>query len=64
MNKFEQVSSLGHQMSLPVGWGTVHEGLYSEAQCILGNSHVARMTDKTVPSHNFVGGWKKEKATL
>ena len=32
MNKFEQVSSLGHQMSVAGGWGQKYswEGLYSE----------------------------------
>ena len=35
VNKFEQVSSLGHQISLAVGraWGS----LYDKVQCIIGN---------------------------
>ena len=43
MNKFEQVSSDGHQISLAGGsrfdvqWGMV---LYSEVQCIMGNGHM------------------------
>ena len=60
VNKFEQVSSLGHQMSLasyPVwygGWGPVQEDPPTPI--------VNRITDtqiwlKTLPSRNFVGGW-------
>ena len=38
MNKFEQVSSDGHQMSRGgVGWD---RGLHSEVQCIMGNGHM------------------------
>ena len=53
MNKFEQVSSDGHQMSLTAGqsqgWGPmsyVQEGRdraggqYSEVQCIMGTGHI------------------------
>ena len=66
MNKFEQVSSDGHQMSLE-GQGYPHvsclEGgshvkrgtLYSEVLYITGNARQTRM--KTLPSCNFVGGW-------
>ena len=36
VNKFEQVSSLGYQMSLPgETWG-----LYSKVQYIMGNGHM------------------------
>ena len=45
VNKFEQVSSDGHKMSLagrPHVWkGGVESGiLYSEVQCIMGNGHL------------------------
>ena len=54
VNKFEQVSSLGHQMSLPVAESLYSEvpreeereartqgiPLYSEVQCIMGNGHI------------------------
>ena len=70
VNKFEQVSSLIHQMSLAGG------SLYSEVHCLEGRQCTMRSnaswvivtwhpsplwTDrydwkKTLPSHNFVGG--------
>ena len=50
---------------------TSRRSLYSEVQCIMGNDHmrpqlVDRMIDrqiglKTLPSHNYVGGWKKKQ---
>ena len=53
MRKFEQISSLDHQMSLAGGlgpgsctgwgqsWGPYREvGLYSEVKCIMGNGHM------------------------
>ena len=53
MNKFEQVSSDGHQMSLTAGqgqglgpmsyvqWDRVRAGgQYSEVQCIMGTGHI------------------------
>ena len=49
MNKFEQASSNGHQMSLAGAGGTMSErggawagagGLYSEVPCIMGNGHI------------------------
>ena len=53
MNRFEQVSSDGHQMSLAEGgshvwkWGGPGWGgdLYSEVQCIMGNDHIAPRTE-------------------
>ena len=39
MNKFEQVSSDGHQMSL-AGGAWLGGGLYSEVKCIMGNGHM------------------------
>ena len=54
MNKFEQVSNG------VVGPKSDVRGLYSEAQCIMGNCHIGtpgrRHTPvKTLPSINFVG---------
>ena len=49
VNKFEQVSSDSHQMSLAGSWGGPWPGegaLYSEVQCIMGNSPMARQTDR------------------
>ena len=48
MNKFERLSSNGHQMSLaeagdgPMsgGAGAGQGDLYSEVQCIMGNGHI------------------------
>ena len=46
VNKFEQVSSLGHMMSVARGVGLERRGadgwgfLYSEVQCIMGNGHM------------------------
>ena len=58
VNKFEQVSSDGHQMSLAGGGA-----LYIEVHCTMGNHHmgphppVNRQTRlKILPSRNFVGG--------
>ena len=58
VNKFEQVSSGGHQISLVGGGGLVLEGslyseagaLYSQVQCFMGNGHMGhpqnRLTDR------------------
>ena len=51
VNKFEQVSSGGHQISLVGGGGLVLEGsLYSEVQCFMGNGHMGhpqnRLSDR------------------
>ena len=41
VNRFEQLSSLGYQMSLAGSWGPVQMGgLYSEVQFIMGNCHI------------------------
>ena len=71
VNKFEQVSSDGYQMSPTEGAMGVPEvpctgqgrgrDLYSEFQCIMGNPPVDRLTDgqtcmKPLPSHNFTDG--------
>ena len=40
VNQLEQVSSLGHQMSLAGVRLLYRGGLYSEVQCILGNGHM------------------------
>ena len=43
VNKFEQVSSEGHQISLAGPLSDVRAGgggLYSEVQCIMGNGHM------------------------
>ena len=49
VNKSEEVSSLGHQMSLR-GGALYGGGLYSEVECIMGNGHMGppmnRQTDK------------------
>ena len=63
VNKFEQVFSLDHQISLPGGVPMSYVqrwvGLYSEVQCTMANGHmVARMnrqSDMTLPSRNIVG---------
>ena len=68
MNKFEQVSSDGHQMSLAVGLGPggprgageAGAGrLNSEVQCIMGNGYMGTpspMNRHTDTSEHFVGG--------
>ena len=53
VNKFEQISSCGHQISLAGGkWvtefscrgvGPAGRGLYSEVQCIMGNGNIGHM---------------------
>ena len=63
VNKFEQLSSLGHQMSLQEGaTGSLYGGrgsLYGEVQWIMGNGHMGppfeqtNMTE-TLPSCNFI----------
>ena len=56
MNKVEQVSNDGHQMSLASG---VHEvpswggGLYSEFQCIMGNGHMGTPRVQTDMTENI-----------
>ena len=51
MNKFEQVFSDGHQMSLAKG------SLCSEVQCIMGNGHMGSPfpVDRQTDRHTFVG---------
>ena len=40
VNKFEQVSNLGHQMTLVEGMGPCTEGVvYSEVQCVMDNGN-------------------------
>ena len=63
VNKFEQVSSNGHQMSVARGGRDPSSkvpcggGLYSEVQCIMSNCHMDKQKRlKTLPSCNFVGG--------
>ena len=44
VNRFEQASSLGHQMSLVMeGWGQ-RGSLYSEVKCSIGNGHMGSPT--------------------
>ena len=72
MNMFEQVSRLGHQMSIPGaglggmgglgsdgGWGLWGWGfLYGEIQFIMGNSHMGPTVNRqTLSSLNFIGRW-------
>ena len=66
VNKFEQVSSDGHQVSLArgvldlmsrgeEGWGLGRgTGLYSEVQCIMGNDHRGSplWTDRMTGTHD------------
>ena len=67
MNMFEQVSSLGHQMSRAGGQGPVQKrALYGEVQCIMGNGHMGpappsrtkhnewKTPVETLPSRNFI----------
>ena len=60
MNKFEQVSSDRHQMSLAVGLGpggprgTGEAGagrLYSEVQCIMGNGYMGTLPSVDRQTH-------------
>ena len=63
VNKFEQVSSDDHQISLAGRVGLGLEGeLYSEVRCTIASlpshmgTHVDRQRElKTLPSRNFVG---------
>ena len=67
MNRFEQVSSNDHQISMGGGEGVpclgVRVGLYSEVQCTIGNGNMRHPPPmniqtpvKTLPSHNLVCG--------
>ena len=65
VNKFEQVSSDGHQMSL-AGGAWLGGGLHSDVKCIMGNGHMgiphAQAHWQTHPTENItfsksVGGW-------
>ena len=52
VNKFEQVSSNGHQMSLGVRGSHIWGGdLYSEVQIIIGNGHMGPPIDKLTDTH-------------
>ena len=44
MNNFEQVSSLGHQISLAGGKAEARVSLYSKVQCVMG---ICEQTDRT-----------------
>ena len=67
VNKIEQVSIDGHQMSLARGGTKFGVSLYSESNALWvmvrsPSALVNRQTDKQtllkiLPSHNFVGGW-------
>ena len=56
VNQFEQVSSLGHQMSLAGIRPLYRGGLYSEVQCILGNGHMGTSCGAPSPPPPIGGG--------
>ena len=54
VNKFEQVSNLGHQMTLPEGMGPCTEGpVYTEVQCIMDNGNMGTPTNRMMYKHDW-----------
>ena len=62
MNKFEQVPSVGHQMSLaggPMSHGGIPclgeriRALYSEVECIMGNGDMGTPCEQTDTTENI-----------